>query len=161
MSDLNLTIGVLSAQTRCSVPTIRYYEQIGLLPKARRATNGHRHYRDADLKRLIFIKRCRDFGFPIEQVRELASLFDDGDRACVEVRDLAQTHLDELRARLAEMRELEMNLVSFIGSCNDTCSSGPTKECVIIEDLSAPAALTIASATRCCAAPLPKAGSEE
>lgn len=136
MSELNLTIGAMAAQTRCSVPTIRYYEQIGLLPKPGRASNGHRYYREADLKRLMFIKRCRDFGFPIEQVRELAGLFEDGDRACIEVRDVAQTHLDELRTKLAEMHELEVSLMSFIRSCNDTCSSGPTKECVIIEDLS-------------------------
>lgn len=161
MSEMDLTIGALSAQTGCSVPTIRYYEHIGLLPRPRRATNGHRHYRDADLKRLIFIKRCREFGFPIEQVRALAGLFDDGNRACIEVRDLAQTHLDELRVRLAEMRELELSLESFIGSCNDTCSSGPTKECVIIEDLSAPTVPIIASGTRCCPAPLPRAGSDE
>lgn len=152
MSDMNLTIGAMATQSRCSVPTIRYYEHIELLPPARRSSNGHRFYQEADLKRLLFIKRCRDFGFSIEQVRALVSLFEDGDRACIEVRDLAQTHLNELRTKLAEMRELERNLVSFIGSCNDTCSNGTTSECVIIEDLSASASV---SAARCCATPLP------
>lgn len=61
---------------------------------------------------------------------------EDGERACIEVRDVAQTHLDELRTKLAEMHELEVSLMSFIRNCNDTCSSGPTKECVIIDDLS-------------------------
>ena len=57
------------------------------------------------MKRLTFIKRCRDFGFPIEQVRELFRLFEDGDRACIEARNLAQTHLDAVRAKLEEMRQ--------------------------------------------------------
>lgn len=100
MSDAPLTIGALSAHTRCSVPTIRYYEQIGLLPNPGRAANGHRYYNRRDLRRLGFIKRCRDFGFPIEQVRVLAQLFEDGDRACREVRDQAQLHLEAVRAKL-------------------------------------------------------------
>ena len=62
---LQLTIGALATQARTNVPTIRYYEEIGLLPQAERGSNGHRYYREADLRRLTFIKRCRDFGFPI------------------------------------------------------------------------------------------------
>lgn len=104
MSPSNLTIGALAMHTRTNVPTIRYYEEIGLLPQAQRSANGRRYYRDTDLKRLTFIKRCRDFGFPIEQVRELVKLFEDGDRSCIEVRDLAQVHLDTVRAKLGEMR---------------------------------------------------------
>ncbi|WP_251031424.1 MerR family transcriptional regulator [Paraburkholderia strydomiana] len=77
MSQSSLTIGALASETNTNVPTIRYYEEIGLLPHAQRAANGHRYYQDSDLKRLTFIKRCRDFGFPIEQVRELVRLFED------------------------------------------------------------------------------------
>jgi DNA-binding transcriptional MerR regulator len=89
MSKSKMTIGLLALRAKTNVPTIRYYEDIGLLPPAQRTANGHRHYRDADLKRLTFIKRCRDFGFPIEQVRGLVALFENGDRACIEVRDMA------------------------------------------------------------------------
>lgn len=153
MQDLNLTIGTMSARTRCSVPTIRYYERIGLLPSPERASNGHRYYREVDLKRLTFIKRCRDFGFPIEQVRELTDLFEDGDRACVEVRELAQAHLDEVRAKLAEMRELEASLAAFVCSCDTACSGGLTKDCVIIDDLSMPAAEPTSTGVSCCVAP--------
>lgn len=137
MSQHNLTIGALSAQTDCNIPTIRYYEQIGLLPQAGRAANGHRYYRNEDIKRLSFIKRCRDFGFPIEQVRALVSLFEDGDRSCAEVRDLAQEHLDAVRARLEELRQLEASLNAFVVSCNEACSDGVTRDCVIVEDLAA------------------------
>ncbi|WP_426103969.1 MerR family transcriptional regulator [Massilia sp. TSP1-1-2] len=150
MNTCRISIGALSKQTNCTVPTIRYYEQIGLLPKPERAENGHRYYRAADLSRLAFIKRCRDFGFPIEQVRDLAHLFDDGARPCVEVRDLAQVHLDQVRAKIADMRDLEASLQAFIGGCDSSCIGGPTTDCVIITDISAGPSPSSAKAASCC-----------
>jgi DNA-binding transcriptional MerR regulator len=149
----NLTIGVLASHTKTNVPTIRYYEEIDLLPRAQRAANGHRFYREADLKRLIFIKRCRDFGFPIEQVRELVALFEDGDRACIEVRDLAQVHLNSVREKLKELRQLETSLAAFVTSCDEACCAGPTRDCVIIEDLSLIEASPTSTAPAGCCAP--------
>lgn len=151
MSQSNLTIGALASQTKTNVPTIRFYEEIGLLPRAQRAANGHRHYRDADLKRLSFIKRCRDFGFPIEQVRELVVLFEDGDRACIKVRDMAQTHLNTVREKLKEMRQLEVNLAAFVASCDEGCCTGPTRNCAIIEDLSTIEQPVKNVGSKCCA----------
>lgn len=146
-----LTIGALATQTKTNVPTIRYYEEIGLLPHAERGSNGHRYYRDTDLRRLTFIKRCRDFGFPIEQVRELVKLFEDGDRSCLEVREMAQTNLDAVREKLEEMHLLEASLQSIVASCDDACSKGPTRNCAIIEDLSASESLSQpASSASCC-----------
>lgn len=136
MKNGNLSIGVLAQRTQCTVPTIRYYEEIGLLPHALRSANGRRYYGDEDQKRLSFIKRCRDFGFPIEQVRNLVSLFESGDRFCVEVRDVAQDHLDAVRAKIAEFRELEASLAAVVESCNEACCGGTAKDCTIIEDLS-------------------------
>lgn len=137
MFQSSLTIGALATQTNTNVPTIRYYEEIGLLPQAQRSTNGRRYYRDVDLKRLTFIKRCRDFNFPIEQVRELVKLFEDGDRSCIDVRNLAQRHLDTVRVKLEEMRLLEAGLVAFVESCDEVCCQGSTEDCSIIKDLSA------------------------
>lgn len=155
MSAPKLTIGALSAQTNCNVPTIRYYEQIGLLPRPERAANGHRYYREGDLQRLTFIKRCRDLGFPIEQVRALVSLFENGDRACVDVRDMAQEQLEVVRVKLEEMRQLEASLAGFVDSCNEACCGGTTRDCVIIEDLLAPEPKRPqASSASCCAPPL-------
>lgn len=140
MHAATLSIGAIAARSGTSVPTIRYYEEIGLLPAPRRTASGHRHYREDDLQRLVFVKRCRDFGFAIEQVRALVRLFEEGDRACVEARDLAQRHLDEVRAKLDDMRALEASLAAFVDSCNAECCSGPARDCTIIGGLSVPAA---------------------
>lgn len=157
MSQPNLTIGTLATHTGTNVPTIRYYEEIGLLPRAQRSANGRRYYRDADLKRLSFIKRCRDFGFPIDQVRELARLFEDGDRACIDVRNLAQTRLDTVRAKLEEMRQLEASLASFVESCDEACCQGATRDCAIIEDLAAvESGISVARQGGCCATSPPQ-----
>lgn len=152
----NFTIGDLASQTNTNVPTIRYYEQIGLLPRALRAANGHRHYRDVDLIRLGFIKRCRDFGFTIEQVRELVALYEDGNRACIEVRDMAEIHLHAVRKKLQDLRQLEASLVAFVASCDEACCKGPTRNCAIIEDLSAIKPMTRQGVeSACCGSPAP------
>src|SRR6187401_72211 len=91
------SIGAASRQTGCSVPTIRYYEEVGLLPAAPRTEGNQRHYDAAAIRRLAFIRRCRDLGFSVEQVRELVGLADQPDRDCVEVRDVAQIHLQRVR----------------------------------------------------------------
>ncbi|MES2090349.1 MAG: MerR family DNA-binding protein [Pseudomonadota bacterium] len=114
---------------------IRYYEEIGLLPKAQRRPNGHRIYSSVDRDRLTFIRRCRDFGFSIEQVRRLIDLAVDGGRDCVEARDLAQSHLDDVRLKLAEFRALEFELAALVQSCTDRCMGGAPSACTIFNDL--------------------------
>lgn len=135
MSLLTLSIGAVANQAGCTVPTIRYYEEIGLLPPAKRTDAGQRNYGEATLRRLIFIRRCRDFGFSIEQVRELVGLVDAPDRPCVEVRDIAATHLAEVRRKLDELRALENSLNAFVCSCDTACAGGATVDCSILEDL--------------------------
>ena len=131
----DMTIGDLASATRCTVPTIRYYEEIGLLPEASRRMSGHRVYGEADLRRLAFVRRCRDFGFPIEQVRELVTLVGSADRDCTAARDLAQEHLGEVRRKLKELRALERSLKKFVDDCNVQCAGRPARDCVILEDL--------------------------
>ena len=135
-----MSIGRLAAATRCTVPTIRYYEQIGLLPKAARRLGGHRLYGEADRQRLTFIRRCRDFGFPIEQVRRLAALVDGPEQDCVAARDIAQVNLIEVRRKLKELRALERSLKGFVATCDAQCAGGPAGDCVIIEELAGPTA---------------------
>ena len=136
----DMTIGLLAAETGCTVPTIRYYEEIGLLPPATRREGGHRVFDAADFRRLTFIRRCRDFGFAIEQIRELAALVAAPDRDCAAARDLAEVHLGEVRRKLKEIRALERGLKSFVSECNAQCVGGPAGNCVILEDLSTPPA---------------------
>lgn len=150
MPAVKMTIGTLSERTHCSVPTIRYYEQIRLLPRPERTSNGHRYYREEDLKRLTFIKRCRDFAFPIDQVRGLMGLLEDGDRACAEVRDLAQGQLDQVRSKMQELRQLEAALEAFVCSCDAGCNGGLTRDCVIFDQIVQPGPLLAGATTSCC-----------
>jgi DNA-binding transcriptional MerR regulator len=142
--DRALTIGALARQSGTNPPTIRYYEEIGLIRRADRRDGGHRTYGAADLKRLTFIRRCREFGFPIEQVRSLVGLVEDDTRSCIEVRDLARDHLGAVRTKLAELRALEASLSQLMEDCDRACAGGPGPQCVILEDLA------VRSAGACC-----------
>lgn len=152
MSASNLSIGAVAKRTGCTVPTIRYYEEIGLLPPAARTDAGQRHYGEAALRRLTFIRRCRDFGFSIEQVRELVGLVDQPDRPCTEVRDIAAVHLAEVRRKLEELKALEASLDTFVCSCDTACAGGAAVDCTILEDLTLPAgtARVVVQKSGCC-----------
>lgn len=129
------SIGKLAKATGVNTPTIRYYEKIGLLPQADRTASGQRYYDIEDLERLRFIRRCRDFGFSINQVRLLAGLSISPDKDCREVGDIAQVHLKEVQDKLAELKALEDNLQRFVTQCEAVCCGGPGRECVVFEDL--------------------------
>ncbi|AKJ27183.1 MerR family transcriptional regulator [Caldimonas brevitalea] len=119
-----VTIGVLAARTGVNVPTIRYYEEIGLMPPAQRRPSGHRVYGPAAEELLTFIRSCRDFGLPIEHVRALLSLSHSPERDCDEARGIAERHLDEVRRKLDELRTLERRLAEYVASCNVACTDG-------------------------------------
>lgn len=131
----SISIGVLAQLAGCSVPTIRYYEGIGLLPAVPRTEGGRRAYGSTTVRRLSFIRRCRDFGFSIEQVRELVGLVDEPQRPCVDVRELAAKHLAQVRAKLAELQALEASMTAFVESCDTACAGGAAVDCTILEDL--------------------------
>jgi len=147
---LGLKIGGLAKRTGTNTPTIRYYEDIGLLRSADRQKGGQRVYGDADVKRLTFIRRCRDFGFSIEQVRSLVTLVQDPQSSCIHARDLAQDHLAAVRAKLAELKALERSIASFVARCEATCAGGAGPDCVILTDLSDPPSATPADGASCC-----------
>jgi DNA-binding transcriptional MerR regulator len=132
----NLKIGALAERTGTNAPTIRYYEEIGLLRSADRQSGGQRVYGDADVKRLSFIRRCREFGFSIDQVRALVALVQDPQSSCMHARDLAQEHLAAVRAKSAELKALERSLAAFVASCDASCAGGAGPDCVILDDLS-------------------------
>jgi DNA-binding transcriptional MerR regulator len=135
-----MKIGALARETGTNVPTIRYYESIGLLPRAKRQAGKQRTFDPADVKRLRLIRQCRAFGFPIDQVRTLVDLAQDTTRSCAEVRDIAEIHLAAIRSRLAELLELERTIAEFAESCHSTCAGGPGPECVPLARLTRPTA---------------------
>lgn len=137
--NARLTIGLVARRTGSTVPTIRYYEEIGLLPPASRTEAGQRQYDEGTVRRLAFIRRCRDFGFSIDQVRELVGLVDQPERPCSEVRDIAAIHLQQVRVKLDELKALEASLSAFVFSCESACAGGAAIDCTILEDLALPA----------------------
>lgn len=149
----SLSIGAVARQAGLTVPTIRYYEEVGVLPAAPRTESGQRHYGEAAVRRLVFIRRCRDFGFSLDQVRELVGLVDQPERPCVEVRDIASVHLTDVRRKLLELQELERSLAGFVSSCDTACAGGAAFDCTILEDLALPAdRARILQRGGCCAA---------
>jgi DNA-binding transcriptional MerR regulator len=133
--DMVFSIGTLAEAAGVSPPTIRYYEEIKLIPPAHRSAAGHRYYSREDVDRLTFIRRCRDFGFGLEQIRLLSSLSISPDRDCVEVRDIAAEHLAAVRKKVAELRRLERQLQEFVKTCNAVCCGGPGRDCVALAEL--------------------------
>lgn len=107
-----LRIGELAARAGCSVATVRYYEDIGLLPRATRRESGHRIFDRAALRRIAFIRRCRDFGFTLEQTKALAVLADNGE-ACAAAHAILREHLASIRARVMELVAVERRLARY------------------------------------------------
>lgn len=127
----NRSIGDLAQAVGTTVETIRYYERTGLLAAPPRTQGGYRVYSDAHLARLSFVRRARDLGFSIEQIRALLALADQKDRSCEAVDAIAREHLAEVRRKLADLAALRRELESLIGQCGQ----GTVAECRIIEAL--------------------------
>jgi len=134
---MTLRIGEVAEAAGVSAPAIRYYEQVGLLPRPRRV-GGQRRYGDEDVRRVTFVRRCREFGFPIEQVRSLVELTRDGERSCLAARDVAEAHLAAVRAKLAQLSALRSVLAELIDSAKTDCGGGSAAECAVLERLSRP-----------------------
>jgi MerR family mercuric resistance operon transcriptional regulator len=125
------TIGALSRGTSCHIETIRYYERIGLMPKPPRSPGGHRLYEEDHLRRLTFIRRSRELGFTLEEVRGLLRLVDGGSYTCAEVKALTLDHAAEVRRKVADLRKLERVLKEMAAECD----GGEVPECPIIDTL--------------------------
>ena len=120
------TIGEAAKLSGVNIETIRYYEREGIVPAADRSANGRRLYDVAAIARLRFIRRCRDLGFPISDVRTLLDLSDNASRQCDDVRAISELHLSDVRERLADLQELEAALSELVQSCVDAQSECPT-----------------------------------
>lgn len=130
-----LTISQAAERSGCSPPTIRYYESIGLVRTADRTASGRRTFGHPDVARLTFIRRSRDFGLSIEQVRELLTASTLPTDACAPARSIVAAHLKSIRTRRQELRELEVSLQSILARCQSNCTPTGSGGCTIFEDM--------------------------
>jgi len=128
------SIGTLAKRTDTKVQTVRYYEEIGLMPKASRTAGGQRRYGEAELDRLAFIRQARQLGFGLDAIRELLDLSDNPDRSCAEVDRIAQRQLAEVQGRMARLRALEAELERMLSQC----AQGSVSDCRVLQALGAP-----------------------
>jgi len=127
----NMKISQLAKESGVASKTIRYYEDIGLLPEAYRNDNGYREYSTSDIERLVFIRRCRELQIPLEQIKTLIAVQVDQKSSCQEVDDLIEQQLEKVRKTIAELTLLEKTLHTLATSCpNDKVG-----DCQILKNL--------------------------
>ena len=115
-----LTIGELSELAAVNIETIRYYERIKMLPAPPRTSGGRRIYDATHLRLLAFIRRSRELGFTLDEIRALIRLGSPEKASCRQVRDIASHHLDDIRAKIADLRKLERLLAKTVAQCTGT-----------------------------------------
>lgn len=123
--------GELAERSGCNIETVRFYETQGLLPAPPRTAGGHRDYALEHLKRLTFIRRSRELGFTLGEVRGLLGLVDGGDWTCAEVREMTLEHLADVRRKLADLERLAQILEDMASQCD----GGAMPACPVIDAL--------------------------
>ena len=126
-----ITRGVLSKRTGCNIETVRYYERVGLMPDPVRSEGGHRLYSEEHVRRLRFIRRSRELGFTIEEIRALLGLVDRRNYTCAEVRDISVAHVEEIGRKIKDLRRLEKTMNRMIQECD----GGAVPDCPVIDAL--------------------------
>lgn len=121
----------LARRTGCNLETVRYYENVGLLPAPPRTTAGYRSYDTTHERRLRFVLRARELGFSLDEIRELLRLVDERDQPCAAASAVAAAHLDDVRAKIADLKRMERVLKDVVAQCAD----GTRLECPLIETL--------------------------
>lgn len=128
-----ITVGILASETGCNIETVRYYEKSGLMPEPSRSEGGHRLYSFDHVKRLTFIRRCRELGFSVKQVNGLLKMVDEPGHCCGEVKEKALAHAGEIQEKIEDLRQLEKVLLSMSEQCH--ADEYSAKDCPIIESL--------------------------
>lgn len=126
-------IGRLSAETGVNIETIRYYERIGIMPAPPRTEGGQRIYGAEHLKRLTFIRRCRELGFSLDEIRVLLGLAGGHALTCAEVSDMAHGHIADIRQKVKDLKKLERVLTDLAARCHGR----KVPECPILDALGA------------------------
>lgn len=125
------SIGELSKRCHVKIPTIRYYENMGLIAKPERSGGNQRRYTQKGLERLSFIRHARELGLSLNDIRELTALEEDPDRPCVEAHEIAKHHLSAVRLRIQKLRKLEQELKRITQISDETCVG----KCQVIHSL--------------------------
>ena len=128
-----LSIGGLSRETGVKAVTIRFYEKIGVLDAPHRTPGNYRIYGQSHVRRLHFIRRCRDLGFSLDQILDLLQLSSDNTSSCARICRIAEQHLNDVEGKLADLKRLASELRRITSLCHGT---RPISECRIIEALS-------------------------
>jgi len=126
-----VTIGALSKQTGCHIETVRYYERIGVLLKPPRTEGGYRLYGKEQIKRLMFVRRSRELGFSLGEIRTLLKLVDGRQYTCREVKALMEEHLGDIKKKISDLKRLQKTLADI----SSQCEGGMVPECPIIDAL--------------------------
>ncbi len=126
-----VTIGALSKQTGCHIETVRYYERIGVLLKPPRTEGGYRLYGREHIKRLMFVRRSRELGFSLGEIRTLLKLVDGKQYTCREVKTLMEEHLGDIKKKISDLKRLQKTLADI----SSQCEGGMVPECPIIDAL--------------------------
>lgn len=126
-----LTIGTLAKKTGTKVQTVRYYEQIGLMPEPGRTEGGQRRYSEAELDRLSFIRHSRQLGFSLDAIRELLDLSDNPNRSCEDADAIARRQLKQVEQRMERLKALRAELKRMVHEC----SGGRSADCRVLEVL--------------------------
>lgn len=125
------SIGDLSKQTGVKIPTIRYYEKMGIISSSSRSEGNQRRYRQEELERLSFIRHARELGFTLENIRELVAINHDQGQTCSEIHNIASLHLKAIKQRITKLKSLERELKRIEASCGE----GVVSECRVIQAL--------------------------
>lgn len=133
MMAISYGIGTLSKHTGVNIETIRYYERIGIMPRPPRTAGGQRIYETSHLKRLAFIRRSRELGFSLDEIRALLRLVDGGQYTCGEVHEMAVVHIADIRRKIADLSRMERVLKDMAAKCD----GGDVPDCPIVDALSA------------------------
>jgi len=126
-----MTISDIARQVGLTAKSIRYYEEIGLIPPPARTDAGYRVFSDTDLHRLRFIQRARGLGFSVEECRQLLSLYDDGSRASADVKRLALTRVDDIDRKIAALQDMRR----ILSDLAEKCHGDDRPDCPILADI--------------------------
>ena len=124
-------VGEIAEKIGINVETIRYYEKIKIMPKPKRRESRYRFYDELDLRRLLFIKRAKELGFTLKEIKELLNLKIESTATCGDIKHLAEHKLTDIEERIKDLKNIKNVLIKLINQC--VCEEVSTEDCPILE----------------------------